>query len=62
MGCDARWPKEEFDIVQLEFDLGNQCHTFLRATGRCPTLAYCVKGGAWDNCQVTKEWNYDNPT
>jgi hypothetical protein len=62
MGCDARWPKEEFGIVQPEFDPGNQRHTFLRATGRCPTPARCVKGGTWDNCQVTEEWNYGNPT
>jgi hypothetical protein len=30
MGCDTRWPKEEFGIVQPEFDPGNQRHTFAR--------------------------------
>jgi hypothetical protein len=62
MGCDAKWPKEESRIVHLGFDPSNQHHTFLCAMGHCPMPARCAEGGTWDNCQVTEEWNYGNPT
>ncbi len=50
-------PKKNCGIVHPEFDPGNQHRTFLRATGHCLTPARCAKGGTWDNCQVTGEWN-----
>jgi len=61
MGCDVKWPKEKFGIIHLGFDLGNQHCTFLHAMGHCPMLAHCAKGGTWDNCQVSGQWNYGNP-
>jgi hypothetical protein len=61
MGGNTKWPKEEFDIVHLGSDLGNQHHTFLHAMGHCPMFTHCAKGGIWDNCQVSGEWNYGNP-
>jgi len=62
MGCEAKWPKKESGIIHPEFDPGNGQRTFLHARGHCPTLAHCAKGGTWDSCQVTGEWNYGNPT
>jgi len=60
MGCNAKWPKEEFDIVHPESDPCNLHHTFLRAMGHCPMLVHCAKGGTWDNYKVNGEWNYGN--
>jgi hypothetical protein len=62
MGSDAKRPKGESRIVHLGSDLGNRHHTFLLASGRCPTPTRCGEGGTRDNCQATGEWNCDNPT
>jgi hypothetical protein len=61
MGYDAKWPKEKFNIVHLGFNSNNQHHTFFHAMGHCPMPDHCAKGGTWDNCQVSGEWNYGNP-
>jgi len=53
MGGNTKWPKEEFGIIPLIFDPGNQHHTFLHAMGHCQMLARCAKGGTWDNYQVS---------
>jgi hypothetical protein len=61
-GLRRQMAKEESSMVHLEFDPDNKHCTFLHATGHCPMPTYCAKGGTWDNCQVTREWNYSNPT